>query len=150
MPTITAANTFKYDSLHTLVMFRHHDPLVWTKPQFLDLMHTATKWFDAAYKSNPQVGEGFLLLGQKKKKKMALKLSPVCISSLDVGPISSRQCFAASPSYAVQPWPVPVVYSEKFPVLFIDALAVTMGWAKIFASQLKSTCTLTMPTIFAI
>eukprot|EP00053_Salpingoeca_punica_P010627 m.95341 g.95341 ORF g.95341 m.95341 type:complete len:453 (+) comp15445_c0_seq1:230-1588(+) len=51
---ITASNTFKYDGLHALIMFRHHDPRTWTQEQFLDLMSVMLQWFEKAHDSNPR------------------------------------------------------------------------------------------------
>eukprot|EP00051_Salpingoeca_urceolata_P013798 m.174549 g.174549 ORF g.174549 m.174549 type:complete len:438 (+) comp17900_c1_seq9:257-1570(+) len=49
---VTASNTFKYEKFHTLLMFRHHDPIHWTEPQFVDLVTVARKWFQRAYETN--------------------------------------------------------------------------------------------------
>ncbi|XP_070558430.1 uncharacterized protein [Ptychodera flava] len=41
----TAANTFKYDAYHALVIMKSHSPLDFSEVQFLDMMDTAMKWF---------------------------------------------------------------------------------------------------------
>lgn len=41
---VTAANAFKYDGFHSLVLFRKHSTIDWNEEQFLDLMGTAGKW----------------------------------------------------------------------------------------------------------
>ncbi|XP_072025533.1 uncharacterized protein [Amphiura filiformis] len=43
--SVTAANAFKYDSYHALVMFKTHHPLLFSEEQFVDFMNTAMKWF---------------------------------------------------------------------------------------------------------
>jgi len=40
----TAANAFKLDRWHGLVMLRKHHPFNWNEEQFLDLMSTMMKW----------------------------------------------------------------------------------------------------------
>ena len=40
----TAANAFKYERWHTMVLFRKHHPLNWDMTVFLDVFKTANKW----------------------------------------------------------------------------------------------------------
>lgn len=42
--SFTAANTFKLDSWHTLILLKKHHPLNWTYVEYSDLMNTAQKW----------------------------------------------------------------------------------------------------------
>ena len=42
--SITAANAFKYDGYHALVVFKTHHPLLFSEEQFMDFMSTAMKW----------------------------------------------------------------------------------------------------------
>lgn len=51
--SFTAANTFKLDSWHTLILTKKHHPLNWTYVEYRDLMSTAQKWLDKAYNENP-------------------------------------------------------------------------------------------------
>ena len=46
---MTAANTFKYDAPHGLIMLRKHNPAHWTQEEFLGLMDTALLWLNAAH-----------------------------------------------------------------------------------------------------
>ncbi|KAL3852112.1 hypothetical protein ACJMK2_015795 [Sinanodonta woodiana] len=50
----TAANTFKLDTWHSLVLTRTHHPLNWTMVQFADLYNTAQKWFFRAHIENAE------------------------------------------------------------------------------------------------
>ncbi|XP_076103061.1 uncharacterized protein LOC143072132 [Mytilus galloprovincialis] len=50
--SFTAANTFKLDSWHTLILLKKHHPLNWTYVEYRDLMSTAQKWLDKAYQQN--------------------------------------------------------------------------------------------------
>ncbi|KAK3600632.1 hypothetical protein CHS0354_031545 [Potamilus streckersoni] len=50
----TAANTFKLDTWHSLVLTRTHHPLNWTMVQFVDLYNTAQKWFSRAHIENTE------------------------------------------------------------------------------------------------
>ncbi|WAR25349.1 hypothetical protein MAR_011053 [Mya arenaria] len=42
--SFTAANTFKLDRWHDLVLLKKHDPINWTQEEFLDLMETLLKF----------------------------------------------------------------------------------------------------------
>ncbi|XP_052779894.1 uncharacterized protein LOC128217076 isoform X1 [Mya arenaria] len=44
--SFTAANTFKLDRWHDLVLLKKHHPINWTQEEFLDLMETLLKWFE--------------------------------------------------------------------------------------------------------
>eukprot|EP01137_Pigoraptor_chileana_P016131 Opistho-2@72679 len=47
--SVTAANTFKYDGFHGLVLFRSHHPLHFNRAEFLDFCETAAEWFRRAH-----------------------------------------------------------------------------------------------------
>ena len=40
----TAANAFKYDAYHALILLKTHHPLLFSEEQFMDFMSTAMKW----------------------------------------------------------------------------------------------------------
>lgn len=42
--SFTAANTFKLDRWHALVLLKAHHPLNWTREQFIDLVTTTQQW----------------------------------------------------------------------------------------------------------
>ncbi|XP_022081099.1 uncharacterized protein LOC110974072 [Acanthaster planci] len=50
----TAANTFKMDGFHTLVILKNHDPRILSEEQFLDAMHVSMKWFMKVYDTDKQ------------------------------------------------------------------------------------------------
>jgi galactose-1-phosphate uridylyltransferase len=45
----TAANTFKYDRWHTLIVSRNHDTLHLTEDELSDMFELAKEWFNKAY-----------------------------------------------------------------------------------------------------
>ncbi len=38
------ASKIKMGSLHSVLIFRHHEPTAWSTEQFLDWMDTAARW----------------------------------------------------------------------------------------------------------
>ncbi|CAF0743136.1 unnamed protein product [Adineta ricciae] len=49
----TAANTFKYDRWHTLIVSRNHDTLHLTEEEIADMFELTKEWFEKAYKTEP-------------------------------------------------------------------------------------------------
>ena len=49
----TAANTFKYDRWHTLIVSRNHDTLHLTEEEIGDMLELAQEWFQKAYSIEP-------------------------------------------------------------------------------------------------
>ncbi|CAF3583204.1 unnamed protein product [Rotaria socialis] len=49
----TAANTFKYDRWHTLIVSRNHDTLHLTEDEIGDMFELAQEWFHKAYSMEP-------------------------------------------------------------------------------------------------
>ncbi|CAF3833583.1 unnamed protein product [Rotaria magnacalcarata] len=49
----TAANTFKYDRWHTLIVSRNHDTLHLTEDEIGDMLELAQEWFHKAYSIEP-------------------------------------------------------------------------------------------------
>jgi len=49
----TAANTFKYDRWHTLIVSRNHDTLHLTENEIGDMFELAKEWFAKAYSLEP-------------------------------------------------------------------------------------------------
>ncbi len=49
-----AANTFKYEGLHSLILFKGHHPTQWGEPEFNGVMDVALRWFQKAYAVGPQ------------------------------------------------------------------------------------------------
>ncbi|CAF5019753.1 unnamed protein product, partial [Rotaria sp. Silwood1] len=49
----TAANTFKYDRWHTLVVSRNHDTLHLAEAEIADMFELALEWFRRAYSIEP-------------------------------------------------------------------------------------------------
>lgn len=47
--SFTAANAFKYDAWHALVITREHHPLNWSEDVFLDAMSVAMQWYDKVH-----------------------------------------------------------------------------------------------------
>jgi len=58
---ISASNVAKYDALHGLIVFKQHNPLVFTEKDLANYLSTAMKWFDKANKSNKNAIYPFLL-----------------------------------------------------------------------------------------
>lgn len=53
--SITAANLFAYDGMHSLVIPKDiHHPLEITEEVFSDMIHTANNWFQEAFRYNPR------------------------------------------------------------------------------------------------
>ncbi|PVD24836.1 hypothetical protein C0Q70_15322 [Pomacea canaliculata] len=50
----SASNVFKLDPLHALFALKQHDPLHWSKEQFIDLMHLTLTWYRKAHSVFPQ------------------------------------------------------------------------------------------------
>eukprot|EP00058_Branchiostoma_floridae_P014213 XP_002599701.1 hypothetical protein BRAFLDRAFT_70379 [Branchiostoma floridae] len=50
----TAANTFKYDSFHAIILLKTHHPTAFTEEQFMDFTNTAMKWFMKCYDTDKQ------------------------------------------------------------------------------------------------
>ncbi|XP_019627622.1 PREDICTED: uncharacterized protein LOC109472346 [Branchiostoma belcheri] len=50
----TAANTFKYDSFHALILLKTHHPTAFSEEQFMDFTSTAMKWFMKCYDTDKQ------------------------------------------------------------------------------------------------
>lgn len=46
----TAANTFKYDKWHSLILSRNHNPMNLTNDELLDMFNVATAWYQKANK----------------------------------------------------------------------------------------------------
>ncbi len=51
---ITASNITKYDSYHSLVIFREHNPLAIDPEWIADYLRTGEQWFEAVCKHNPR------------------------------------------------------------------------------------------------
>ncbi len=49
----TAANTFKYDRWHTLIVSRNHDTLHLTEDEIVDMFELTQEWFQKAYSIEP-------------------------------------------------------------------------------------------------
>jgi galactose-1-phosphate uridylyltransferase len=49
----TAANTFKYDRWHTLIVSRNHDTLHLTEDEIGDMFELAKEWFEKVYSIEP-------------------------------------------------------------------------------------------------
>lgn len=49
----TAANTFKYDRWHTLIVSRNHDTLHLTEDEIVDMFELAQEWFSKAFAIEP-------------------------------------------------------------------------------------------------
>ncbi|UJR25339.1 hypothetical protein I4U23_006689 [Adineta vaga] len=49
----TAANTFKYDRWHTLIVSRNHDTLHLTEDEIIDMFELTKEWFHKAYTTEP-------------------------------------------------------------------------------------------------
>ncbi|XP_074610384.1 uncharacterized protein LOC141864518 isoform X2 [Acropora palmata] len=47
--TLTVSNTFKVEKFHSLVLWKHHNPLAIEEYELLDAMDTAQKWFQRAH-----------------------------------------------------------------------------------------------------
>ncbi|GAB1600256.1 uncharacterized protein LOC115209428 isoform X1 [Argonauta hians] len=52
--SFTAANAFKYDAWHALVITRKHHPLLWDEKIFLDCMKVAQKWHEKVHSVDKQ------------------------------------------------------------------------------------------------
>ncbi|XP_006820499.1 uncharacterized protein LOC102808724 [Saccoglossus kowalevskii] len=50
--SVTAANTFKFDAHHELILIKQHNCITFTEEQFLDAMNTAKKWFNKVYEKD--------------------------------------------------------------------------------------------------
>ncbi|CAF0791586.1 unnamed protein product [Adineta ricciae] len=50
----TAANTFKYDRWHTLIVSRNHDTLHLTEDEIGDMFELAKEWFEKVYSTEPK------------------------------------------------------------------------------------------------
>lgn len=59
--SITASNIAKYDGFHGLVIFNHHNPLVFTPEEFNDWVETALLWAKRAHRQNEEFKYFFLL-----------------------------------------------------------------------------------------
>jgi hypothetical protein len=62
---VTASNIAKYDALHSLVIFKEHNPLIIHKEWLADYLSTAERWFEAVnrYQSDPALHKFFLWNG---------------------------------------------------------------------------------------
>jgi hypothetical protein len=58
---ISAANVAKYDALHSLVVFKKHNPLDFSEKDVQDYFSTAMNWYSLAHKKNPSAIYPFLL-----------------------------------------------------------------------------------------
>ena len=59
---VTASNLFKYcQPCHGLVLFKHHQPLEFTRAQLSDLLLCAQGWFRAARSGQPSACHPFFL-----------------------------------------------------------------------------------------
>jgi len=59
--SITASNIAKCDGFHGLVIFDHHNPLVFTEEEFYDWVETALVWAERAHDQNEEFKYPFLL-----------------------------------------------------------------------------------------
>jgi hypothetical protein len=58
---VSASNVAKYDALHGLIIFKQHNPLLFTEKDLADYLNTAMKWFERANRSNKEAVYPFLL-----------------------------------------------------------------------------------------
>lgn len=58
---ITASNVAKYDGLHGVLVFSHHNPLLLARDYVQDYLETAMRWFQAAHAYDPQALYPFLM-----------------------------------------------------------------------------------------
>jgi len=59
--SITASNVAKYDALHAIVIFNHHNPLAFTRESLHDYIDTAWAWAQKAHKHDPQARYFFFM-----------------------------------------------------------------------------------------
>ncbi len=59
--SITAANIAAYDTNHSLVIFKEHDPLKVSEEEFIDGMKTAMKWIKKAHKEDKKAEYPFIM-----------------------------------------------------------------------------------------
>ncbi|KXJ15889.1 uncharacterized protein LOC110236748 [Exaiptasia diaphana] len=50
--SVTVANTFKIEKFHGLMLWKHHNPMNFTKEQIVDFLDIALKWFNKAYEAD--------------------------------------------------------------------------------------------------
>lgn len=59
---VTGSNLFKYaEPSHGIVLFKHHQPLVFSQEALSDMLDAAWLWFQASHKLNPTAVEPFFL-----------------------------------------------------------------------------------------
>ena len=58
---MSASNLFKAHGLHGLLLFKHHDPLVFSHAQLADMLAVAAAWFAEARRSRPAAIHPLLL-----------------------------------------------------------------------------------------
>lgn len=59
--SITASNVAKYDGLHAIIIFDHHNPLHFDEERIVDYLDTAWRWAQEAHRYDPQA-KYFLLI----------------------------------------------------------------------------------------
>lgn len=65
--SVTASNIAKYDGLHAMIIFDHHNPLEFTKNEIIDYLNTGWRWAKKAHKFDPQAKYYFFLWNCLKK-----------------------------------------------------------------------------------
>ncbi len=58
---ITASNIAKYDAFHGVVIYRHHNPLVFTREAIADYLDVGLRWARAAHQAEPEARYFFFM-----------------------------------------------------------------------------------------
>lgn len=59
--SITASNVAKYDALHSVVIYDHHNPLQLSQDQVVDALDTAWRWIGDAHRDRPHAVYPFVM-----------------------------------------------------------------------------------------
>lgn len=65
--SVTASNIAKYDGLHSMVIFKDHNPLEFSKKEIIDYLDTGWRWAQEAHKFDPSARYYFFLWNCLKK-----------------------------------------------------------------------------------
>ncbi len=59
--SITASNIAKYDGLHSMIIFKDHNPLEFSRGEIIDYLETGWKWAQKAHQLDPEAKYYFFL-----------------------------------------------------------------------------------------
>lgn len=65
--SITASNIAKYDGLHAMIVFNHHNPLEFSRAEVIDYLNIGWRWAKKAHKFDPEAKYYFFLWNCLKK-----------------------------------------------------------------------------------